>query len=218
MQCIASSGRGRRACCEQRRLRRADTAVQGIVPPGGRGRVLHSTLYAPAPWKLAASGAAKSQRVAAQPGILEVGRAGRGELPTQGHAALQPWKLAALGRAKCAPSRRMNGVMGLDRPWTTAAAPSIRIRNRTSRRRSVRPAHPSRSMRHNSLEHRILRRCPRMVRRFPERWMGPRPVGSGRTPIASASPEQASSAFACAATPAHTNAIHHADTEAGRHP
>src|SRR5690606_17428860 len=53
----------------------------------GRGKVPHSTPHGSAPWKLAAPGAAKSQRIVARPGALEVGRAGRGELPTHCRAS-----------------------------------------------------------------------------------------------------------------------------------
>src|SRR5690606_12427487 len=66
----------------------------------GADKVPHSTPHGSAPWKLAAPGAAKSQRDAAQPGVLEVGCAGRGEGPTHCRTALRPRTLAAPGRAK----------------------------------------------------------------------------------------------------------------------
>src|SRR5690606_35698335 len=62
-------------------------AAHGAFLARARGKVPHSTARGSAPWKLAAQGAAKFQRIAAQPGVLEVGRAGRGEVPTQRRAA-----------------------------------------------------------------------------------------------------------------------------------
>src|SRR5690606_36930020 len=61
-------------------------AAHGAFLARARGKVPHSTARGSAPWKLAAPGAAKVQRIATQPGILEVGRAGRGEVPTQRRA------------------------------------------------------------------------------------------------------------------------------------
>src|SRR5690606_7378849 len=91
----------------------AGPAVQRIAPCWrGRGEVPYSPRRGAALWKLAAPCAAKSQRVAAQPRVLEVGPAGRGEVPTQRRTASRVWKLAALGRAKSAPKRRVNRMMG----------------------------------------------------------------------------------------------------------
>src|SRR5690606_40724092 len=75
-----------------------------------RGEVPNSTRHGSAPWKFAAPGAAKSQPSAAQPGIMEVGRAGHGEIPHTPRHGPPPWKFAALGRAKSPLERRMNGM------------------------------------------------------------------------------------------------------------
>src|SRR5690606_29309862 len=74
-------------------------AAHGAFLARACGKAPHSTAHGSAPWKLAAPGAAKFQRIATQPDVLEVGRTGRGEVPTQRRAALRAWKFTALSRA-----------------------------------------------------------------------------------------------------------------------
>src|SRR5690606_14165041 len=59
---------------------------------------------------------------------MEVGRAGRGEVPTQRRAALRAWKFAALGRAKSAPERWTAGAPACwsDSPPAYTAPPARR--------------------------------------------------------------------------------------------